>query len=49
MSIALLMDISAWQLLAVLAPPVAPSDEAGRAEELPGVQGNIIFHIISEQ
>lgn len=49
MSTVLLMDISAWQLLAILAPTVAPGDEAVRAEELPGVQGNIRFHIISEQ
>lgn len=43
------MDISVWQSLAVLAPTAAHSEEAVRAKELPRVQGNIIFHIISEQ
>lgn len=43
------MDVSVWQVLIYLAPTVAHSDEAVRAECLPRVQGNIIFHIISEQ
>lgn len=49
MSFVLLVDVSVWQLLAVLAPTVAHGDEAVGPEELPGVQGNIIFHIIAEQ
>lgn len=44
-----LMDVSVWQVLIYLAPTVAHSNEAVRAECLPRVQENIIFHIISEQ